>query len=125
MKLKLSLFVVALALLGAVVALVSSAPIAEFVDLPQDVEQGIGLVLLAVVSWLFAKLISLIPWLAFLDQFRIPFAAAIALELINLIELNVPDAFGDVAILTIKLVLAILAIFIAFEQLRKRGFRLF
>ena len=99
--------------------------VAGFVELPDDVRVGIGSVVLVAVSWLLARLIVLIPPLAFLDQFRIPLAAAIAFQLVTLIQNAVPDAYGPVSILALKFVLAVLALFLTFDRLRLKGYRLF
>lgn len=98
---------------------------AQFVELPEDVRVNIGAVVLVAVSWVLARLIALIPWLAFLDDFRVPLAAAIATQLIDLFQNAVPDAYGDVAVLAVKLVLAVLALFLTFSRLKERGFRAF
>jgi len=110
-------------------ALSACAPAQGFaqtvVALPEDVKIGIMSVILVVVSWIFARLIALIPALKFLAQFREPLAMAIAIELINLIQAGVPDAFGTIAVLALKLVLAVLALFLTFSQLRKNGVKAF
>lgn len=97
-----------------------------FVDLPEQVEAGITAVIVWAISWLFVQLITLVPFLAFLDEFKMPLALAISAQLIALIENYVPDAFGGVAVAGIVFVLAILALFGVGEQLRKArapGFR--
>lgn len=97
-----------------------------FVDLPGEVEAGITAVIVWGISWLFVQLITLIPWLMFLEQFKMPLALAVSAQLIAWIEAFVPDAFGGVAIAGIVFVLAILALFGVGEQLRKQnapGFR--
>lgn len=109
-----------------VLALAACAPArAGFVELPEDVRVGIGALVLAVVSWLLVRLIALVPALAWLDNYRLPAAAGLTAVLIDFIQNSVPDAYGQVAILAIQLVLALLAIFITFEKLRERGNRLF
>jgi hypothetical protein len=94
-----------------------------FVQLPDTVQAGITAVILWAVSWLFVQLITLVPWLAFLDEFKTPLAMAIAAALIGWIQNAVPDAYGAVAILAIQLVLAILALFKVGEVLQKRNVR--
>jgi hypothetical protein len=119
---KVFLFVVLVALL-----LTSCAPaVAQFVDLPDEVEGGITAVVVWAISWLFVQLITLVPFLKFLEEFKMPLALALSAQLIALIENAVPDAFGGVAIAGIVLVLTILALFGVGEVLRKRetpGFR--
>jgi len=82
-----------------------------FVDLPEPVETGITAVVVWAISWVFVQLITLVPFLKFLDQFKMPLAMAISAQLISLIENLVPDAFGGVAISGIVFVLAVLALF--------------
>lgn len=97
-----------------------------FVDLPGEVEAGITAVVVWVISWIFVQLITLIPLLAFLEQFKLPLALAISAQLITWAEVIIPDAFGGVAIAGIVFILAILALFGIGEQLRKQeapGFR--
>lgn len=104
------------------VFLVGCAPAAQgFVELPGDVKAGITAFLLVVVSWIFARLIVLVPFLKFLEQFREPLALAISVELINLIQNAVPDAFGAVAVLALQLILAVLALYMTFFKLRDMG----
>ena len=95
------------------------------VALPDDVKIGIMSVILVAVSWIFARLIALVPPLKFLDQFREPLAMAISIELINLIQAGVPDAFGAIAVLALKLVLAVLALFLTASKLREQGVKAF
>lgn len=107
-----------------VLLLTACAPaVAQFVDLPDEVEGGITAVVVWAVSWLFVQLITLVPFLKFLDEFKMPLALALSAQLIALIENAVPDAFGGVAIAGIVLVLTILALFGVGEVLRKRNVR--
>lgn len=118
-------------LIALIVVLVPASSVAGsvglgFVDLPQNVETGITAVIVFAVSWLFVQLITLVPFLQFLEEFKMPFALAISAQLIAWIENLVPDAFGGVAIAGIVFVLAILAVFGVGEQLYKMnapGFR--
>jgi hypothetical protein len=82
-----------------------------FVALPDDVKIGLTAVVVWVVSFFFAKLLALVPYLKFLEQFREPLALAIAAALIGVIETNIPDAYATVAVVAIQLLLAILAMF--------------
>lgn len=97
-----------------------------FVDLPDQVETGITAVIVFAVSWLFVQLITLVPFLKFLDEFKLPLAMAVSAQVITWIENIVPDAFGNVTIAGIVFVLAILSLFGIGNQLRKMnapGFR--
>lgn len=125
---KIGLYVLCLVVAMTVGLLSACAPAsaqAQFVELPGEVKSGITAVVLVAVSWVFAKLISLVPYLKFLDPFRVPLAMAIAIELIRVVEVAVPDAFGPIAILALQLVLAVLALFGVAEKLKERGIRLF
>jgi hypothetical protein len=104
--------------------LTACAPaVAQFVDLPDNVEGGITAVVVWAVSWLFVQLITLWKFLSFLEEFKMPLALALSAQLIALIENAVPDAFGGVAIAGIVLILTILALFGVGEVLRKRNVR--
>jgi hypothetical protein len=94
-----------------------------FVDLPGELELGITAVVLVAVSFGFAKLLSLVPFLAFLGEFREPLAYAIAVALIGWIEAAVPDAFANIAIISIQLVLAILAFFGVANVFKEQGIK--
>jgi hypothetical protein len=112
----LSLFVLAAVLLAA------CAPASQgFVALPDGVRLGITAVVVWVVSFFLAKLIALVPFLSFLEEFREPLALAIAAALIGWIENIVPDAYGAIAVIAIQLILAILAFFGVGNVLKKRG----
>jgi hypothetical protein len=115
----------AVLLLGVVLLSACAPAAAGFVELPEDVRIGIGSVVLVVASWLIARLVLLLPFLRFLEDFRVPLAAAIATQLIDVIQNAVPDAYGEVAVLALKLVLAVLALFLTFDRLRLRGVRAF
>lgn len=91
------------------------------VDLPDTVEANITALVLFGVSWLFVQLITLVPFLKFLDEFKVPLSMGIAAQLIGFIESAVPDAYGAVAILAIQLLLAVVALFLTAEKLRARG----
>lgn len=109
--------------------LTSCAPLTAtqqgFVELPSDAKAGITALVVMAVAWIFAKLIALIPYLKFLEQFREPLSLAIAAELISLIQNAVPDAYGNAAVLAIQLALEIIALYLVFGKLKERGFRLF
>jgi hypothetical protein len=99
----------------------ADANIPGFVDLPGQVESGITSAVIWGISWLFVQLLTLIPLLKFLDEFKLPLSMAVSAQLIAWIERVVPDAFGGVAIAGIIFVLAILALFGVGEVLRQRG----
>jgi hypothetical protein len=96
-----------------------------FVAFPDDVKIGIAAVVLWAVSFFFVKLIALIPFLKFLEEFRQPLTLAATAALVGWLENIVPDAFSTVAILGVQLVLALLAVFGVGETLKKRGYRAF
>ena len=92
-----------------------------FVALPDDVKVGIAAVVLWVVSFVFAKLIALVPFLSFLEQFREPLALSIAAALIGALENALPDAFPDVSVAALKLILLVLAAFGVGGVLKAKG----
>ena len=96
---------------------------AQFVQLPDPLKADITAVVVFVVSMAIAKLILLIPYLKFLDEFSVPLGMAIASQLIGLIERATPDAYGNVVILALQLVLAVLALFLAGEKLKAKGYK--
>jgi len=96
-----------------------------FVALPDDVKVGIVAVVVWLVSWVFAQLIALVPFLKFLEEFKEPLALAISAALIGALENAIPDAFGTIAVIGIQLVLALLALFGVGGVLKQRGYRLF
>ena len=98
--------------------------IQSFVELPADQQARIAALVLVVVSWAIAKLIALIPFLSFLEQFREPLALALAAELINLIQNGIPDAFGGIAVAAVQLLLELAALVIVFVKLRERGVKI-
>lgn len=96
-----------------------------FVALPDPVKIALTGVIVWLVSWLFAQLIAMVPWLKFLEEFKEPLALSIAAALIGLIEGAVPDAYAGIAVAAIQLVLVILAFFGIGNGLKARGYRLF
>lgn len=84
---------------------------ASFVALPDGVKFSLTAVVLWAVSLLFTNAILLVPFLAFLEAFKVPITQAIAAALIALIEKSVPDAYAPVAIKALELVLLVLAAF--------------
>jgi len=92
-----------------------------FVQLPDELKIVITSLILAAVSFVFAKLIALVPFLSFLEQFRQPVAMAVAAALIGWFQNIVPDAYAAVAILGLQLVLAVLALFKVGDVLKERG----
>lgn len=98
---------------------------ASFVQLPDTLKADITALVLVIVSWLFMKLLELVPALKFLEEFRVPLAMALASQLIGLIEVGVPDAYGQVAIIAIQLILAVVALFLGAQKLKDRGVKAF
>ena len=96
-----------------------------FVALPDPVKISMTGVIVWIVSWLFAQLITMVPWLSFLEQFKEPLALSIAAALIGWLENAVPDAYGGIAVAGIQLLLVILAFFGVGNGLKARGVRLF
>jgi hypothetical protein len=123
MKKKFSLWLVAMVFgvlfLSACSAVAGAAQ--GVVDLPDTLEANITALVLVGVSWLFVQVVTLLPFLAFLNDFKVPLAMGIATQLIGLIEGAVPDAYGAVAILAIQLILAVVALFLTAEKLKARG----
>lgn len=104
------------------VLLAACAPAATgFVALPDPVKLGITAVVVWAVSFFIAKLIALVPFLSFLEEFREPLALAIAATLIGALENAIPDAYGAIAVIAIQLILAILAFFGVGNVLKRRG----
>lgn len=88
-----------------------NAIVNTFVALPDPVKAGIAAVVLYVVSVAIANAILLVPFLAFLEAFKIPLASGLAAALIGWIEKVLPDAYPEASILAVQLLLAILAAF--------------
>ena len=84
---------------------------AGVIALPEPLKASLTAVVVVVVSVLFANLVLLLPFLAFLEPFKVQVAIAAAMTLIAFIEKAVPDMYAAVAIAAIQLVLAILAVF--------------
>jgi len=95
----------------------------SFVALPDPVKVGITAVVLWGVSFFFAKLIALVPFLKFLEEFREPLALAIAASFIGWLENALPTGLDNVAVLAIQLLLAVLAAFGVGNALKARGVR--
>ena len=92
-----------------------------FVALPEDVKAGILAVVLFAISFVFAKLIALVPFLAFLEELREPLALAIGASLIGALENALPTGYDAVAILALQLILAVLAMFGLGNVLKEKG----
>lgn len=121
---KMNLFV----MLGVLMTLVLAAcapAVQRVVDLPDTLEADITALVLFGVSWVFVQLVTLVPFLKFLDDFKVPLSMAISAQLIGLIETSVPDAYGAVVILALQLILAVVALFLTAEKLKARGVRFF
>jgi hypothetical protein len=92
-----------------------------FVALPDGIKAGITAVVLWVVSVVFANLIALVPFLAFLAQFVQPVSLAIAAALIAALEKALPDAYPQIAITALQLILLVLAAFGVGVELSAQG----
>ena len=115
-------------MLGVLMTLVLAAcapAVQRVVDLPDTLEADITALVLFGVSWVFVQLVTLVPFLKFLDDFKVPLSMAISAQLIGLIETSVPDAYGAVVILALQLILAVVALFLTAEKLKARGVRFF
>jgi len=93
----------------------------RFVELPSALKAGITAVTTWLVVMFVTNVILLVPFLAFLEQFKGPLALALAATVISGIEKAVPDAYGKVAIAALQLLLAILAVFGVGAELSAMG----
>ncbi len=80
-----------------------------FVALPDTVKAGILAVVLYVVAVALTNLVLLVPFLAFLEAFKVPLASGLGAALVAYIENILPDAYPQASILAVQLALAILA----------------
>lgn len=110
----------ALLLVLCMLVLAACAP-QGFVSLPDDVVSGINVVTVLLVGYGFAYLITLLPFLAFLEQFKLPLAAAVSAQLIQVLQVAIPDQYGTVVIHVLRAVLALIALFTAAKQLQRQG----
>lgn len=110
---------------GFALAACSPAPVEGFVQLPDPVRYQITALVVAAVGFVVAKLVLMLPFLRFLEEFRDPIALGLAVELIALLENALPSAYPEVSLLAVQLVLAVLAALRAGELLRRRGVRFF
>jgi len=127
MKVVKSLFVFAAMAIG-VLFLSACSPaqgVAQFVELPEDAKIRITALVVAVVAFFLAKLVELVPFLKWLEEFRMPFSLVLAAELIGLIQNAVPDAYAGVAVAAITLILELVALVLVFVKLKERGVRAF
>lgn len=85
--------------------------VASFVALPDSIKAGIAAVVLYIVTAVLTNIILLVPFLAFLEAFKIPLAAALGMQIIAWLEKILPDAYPQTSILAVQLALAILAAF--------------
>ena len=97
----------------------------SFVALPDEVKVSITALIVWAVAWGFMKLVTLVPFLKFLDPFKEPIALVIAAALIGAFENAIPDSYAQVAVVGVQLVLALLALFGAGKALGDKGYRLF
>lgn len=96
-----------------------------FVQLPDETKVAIAALVLWLVSRGITYLVTLVPFLSFLVEFEEPLSLAIATALIGALQNAVPDAFGQVAVLAVQLVLAVLAAFGIGNSLKQRGYKFF
>lgn len=108
------------------VFLLSACAAQGFVQLPEDVTSGISMVVALAVSWVFARLILLIPFLKFLEPYRTPLTLAVSAEVIVLIQNAIPTGYDDVAATGFRFLLAIFAVvFGVLKYLQIKQFRAF
>ena len=93
----------------------------RFVSLPEPIKAAVTALVLTLASLLFANLIVLAPFLAFLAPYVTPLASAIAMALIAAFEKAVPDAYASVAIAAVQLLLALVAVFTGISTLAAHG----
>lgn len=86
---------------------------AWFVQLPGDVQVQIGALVLLAVSFFLTVLVLKIPFLQFLLQYKEAIASALAAALIAAIQNYTPDFYGEVVVLAIRLVLALIGLLVA------------
>lgn len=98
---------------------------APVIALPEPLKLSITGLFVWLVAFLFAKLITLVPFLKFLEPYKTPIAMAAAAAVIGWIELNTPDAYGAAVVAAIQLILVILALFGVGEALKQRGVKFF
>lgn len=96
-----------------------------FVALPDALKVSIAALVVWLASTVFVQVVILVPFLQFLEPYVQPIALAFAAYLIGLIEKWVPDAYGNIAVIAIQLVLAILAAFGVGSVLAAHGFSFF
>ena len=92
-----------------------------FVSLPDDVVLGINAIAVLLFGYGIAYVIALVPFLSFLKDFQVPLAAAISAQVIQLLQVSIPDQFGAVAIHALRALLALIAIYTAAKQLNRQG----
>jgi hypothetical protein len=83
--------------------------VSGFVALPDTLKAGVAAVVLYVVSVVLTNVILLVPFLAFLEAFKVPLASALGAALITWVENILPDAYPEASLLAVQLALAILA----------------
>ena len=93
----------------------------SFVALPDPLKASITAVVLVVFSLAFTNFVLLAPFLMFLQPYVVPIASAVALALIAWLERMIPDAYGQVAIYALELVLALVAVFTGIQVAAAQG----
>jgi hypothetical protein len=99
------------------------APVtAQFVQLPDTEKLGVTALVVAVSSFVFVQIGTLIPWTSpFISKYKDEIAASIAAVIVGVIENSMPSAYPDVSILIVQLILAALATVGIFKALEKSG----
>ena len=99
--------------------------VAQAVTLPDAVQQNIQIIALVAVSWVLARVVSLIPFFAFLESYRVPLASAIGLAVINWVQAATPDAWSAVVVQALQLIFLLLGMFFGMARLKEQGYRAF
>lgn len=92
-----------------------------FVALPDTIKTGITAVVVFVVTAVFAWLVGVLPFLAFLQPYVTPVALALAASVIGYIEKILPSGYPEISIQAIRLILMVLAAFGIGQALALQG----
>ena len=98
----------------------------QFVQLPEETKLAIVGIVLAVVN-LAVQYVSLyVPWIGqFLDKYKAEWAVAISVALLGWLENALPDAYPDVSVIFVQLVVAVILTVLGKITLAKTGVRRF
>ncbi len=86
--------------------LAACVPVSTVVEVPPEIQTGVTLVIAAVLGFLFSK----IPVVGdFLQGYKGVIALALSSPLIAWISINTPDAYGNIILLLLQIVIAVFA----------------